>query len=169
MWDAISSLLKAVSTRRPEGKEHSRRQSFGHDHKAHSSITILSVLGTVSDRNLIDEVSRRNQWSMGFASTSDEARDALKRTQPQIILVDRDIVGPDWRYAVSSLVTASGGACVLLISKVIDDYLWNEVVINGGYDVLRKPLNEDDVLRNVKLAWSYWYGTRRVTGRAATK
>jgi len=166
MWDAINSLLKAASTCRPEGKERSRRLSFGLDHKAHPSITILSVLRTVSDRNMLDQASRRNHWTMRFASTSDEARETLKRTQPHIILVDRDIVGPDWRHAVSSLATASGGACVLLISKVIDDYLWNEVVANGGYDVLRKPLNEDDLLRNVQLAWSYWYGTRYVTGTA---
>jgi FixJ family two-component response regulator len=60
------------------------------------------------------------------------------------------------------LATASGGACVLLISTVADDNLWNEVVLNGGYDVLRKPLREADLLRAVKLAWSYWNGIRQI-------
>ena len=162
MWHAISSLLKAISIRRSQRKENSRRKNLGH---ARSGITIVAVLRTVSDRTLLDELSRRNQWNLCYVPSSDEAHAALQRNKPQIILVDRDVVAPDWRFAVSSLSTASGGACVLLISTVIDDYLWNEVITNGGYDVVRKPLIEEDVLRNVKLAWAYWYGTRRTAAR----
>ena len=44
----------------------------------------------------------------------------------------------------------------MLVSKVIDDYLWSELVANGGYEVLRKPLREDEVFRSVRMAWSYW-------------
>jgi hypothetical protein len=46
--------------------------------------------------------------------------------------------------------------CIMLVSKVIDDYLWNELVSNGGYEVLRKPLREEEVSRAVKMAWTYW-------------
>lgn len=49
----------------------------------------------------------------------------------------------------------------MLISPVADDYLWNEVVSNGGYDVLAKPLRQQDVLRAVKFAWSYLNSTRQ--------
>ena len=56
---------------------------------------------------------------------------------------------------------------MLLISRVTDEYLWNEVVSNGGYDVLRKPLSESDVQRQVRLAWSYWSGMRQ--GPAVSK
>jgi hypothetical protein len=44
----------------------------------------------------------------------------------------------------------------MLVSKVIDGSLWNDVVRSGGYEVLSKPLREDDVSRVMKLAWSYW-------------
>jgi len=44
----------------------------------------------------------------------------------------------------------------MLASKVIDDYLWNELVSCGGYEVVRKPLREDEVCRAVRMAWSYW-------------
>jgi DNA-binding response OmpR family regulator len=161
MRDAISSIVKTISGLLPRKNHRSERLTEARDGNAKaSSITILCVPGTDPDRQLLDEISRRNHWNMSFASSSDEARESLKRSRPQIILIDRDIDGADWRYAVSSLAAASGGACVLLISRVIDDYLWNEVVTNGGYDVLRKPLSESEVLRNVKLAWSYWSGTR---------
>ena len=83
-----------------------------------------------------------------------------ERLKPQIILLDRDLADGDWRNSLSACASASAGACTLLISRVADDYLWNEVVCNGGYDVLRKPLREQDVLRAVKFAWSYWNSAR---------
>jgi FixJ family two-component response regulator len=45
---------------------------------------------------------------------------------------------------------------VILVSGVRDDYLWQEVIRRGGYDVLPKPLRADSVARIVKLALSYW-------------
>ena len=62
----------------------------------------------------------------------------------------RDTLG-GWSMPLSS----SGGACIVLISTVVDAYLWNEVVRNGGYEVLAKPLREEDVAKAVRLAWSY--------------
>ena len=54
----------------------------------------------------------------------------------------------------------------MLISPVADDYLWNEVLSNGGYDVLAKPLRQQDVLRAVKFAWSYLNSTRQTPATA---
>jgi len=60
--------------------------------------------------------------------------------------------------------------CVLLVSRVVDDYLWNEVVRRGGYDVLSKPLREEEVARAIKLAWAYWNSAaRRQTHSAAAQ
>ena len=33
----------------------------------------------------------------------------------------------------------------------------------SNYDVLLKPLREEDVVREVLLAWSYWNSTRRAS------
>jgi hypothetical protein len=57
---------------------------------------------------------------------------------------------------VEDLASSPHRACVILVSGVLDAYLWDEVVRTGGYDVLYKPLREDDVVRSVRLAWSYW-------------
>lgn len=170
MREVIGTLVKAVSSFFSEksGSAAALERELEHNSNR-SSITILCVLRTAAEQHLLEEISHRNHWNMFFASTSEEAHKSLKHAKPQIILIDRDIDGADWRHAVSSLATASSGACVLLISRVIDDYLWNEVVTNGGYDLLRKPLGEDDVLRSVRLAWSYWSGTRLPALRSSSK
>jgi hypothetical protein len=130
-----------------------------------SRITIVSILLEDQDRSLLAKVSQANQWDVVFAKTCDEARLVSEQIKPQIILVDRDLAEGDWRQSLLACASSSG-ACTMLISRVADDYLWNEVVSNGGYDVLRKPLREQDVLRAVKFAWSYWNSARRAAASA---
>jgi CheY-like chemotaxis protein len=119
-------------------------------------VTILCLLGEENDQRVIEELCRDRAWSVLFARDLEEAQRLLERTEFQILLLDRDLTGDRWREAMTRLVTPSGALCILLVSKVFDDYLWNEVVRNGGYDVLPKPLRPPDVARAVKLAWSYW-------------
>ena len=163
MRHLIQSILATISGRVPNSNGHPIHPTPTEETTPADTtcIRIVSVLATAQDRCLLDEVSNRNQWNVVFANAYNEACLLSDRLKPPIILFDRDVAGPDWRHAVASLASASGSACVLLISRVADDYLWNEVVLNGGYDVLSKPLREDEVMRAVRLAWSYWNGVRR--------
>jgi DNA-binding NtrC family response regulator len=152
MWQAIRSFLLRKGSVAPAETRHvdSRR----------SRVTIVSLLED-QDRSLIAEVCYQNQWDVFFAKTCAEARQVSEQIKPHVILLDRDLADGDWRNSLSACAASSAGACTMLISRVADDYLWNEVVCNGGYDVLPKPLREQDVLRAVKFAWSYWNSTRQ--------
>jgi DNA-binding response OmpR family regulator len=133
---------------------------------APSRITIVSILLEDQDRSLLATVSQTNPWDVVFVKTCAEAEQVSEQIKPHIILLDRDLAEGDWRQSLSACASSSGGACTMLISRVADDYLWNEVVSNGGYDVLRKPLREQDVLRAVKFAWFYWNSARQAAASA---
>ena len=122
-------------------------------------VTIVCLLAEEPDCSLMTGLCRGNQWSVSFAKTREEAQKALRELKPQIMLFDRDLAGQDWREFVKGFAAASGGACIMLVSKVVDEHLWNDLVSSGGYEVLRKPLREDDVARAVRMAWSYWSST----------
>jgi hypothetical protein len=109
--------------------------------------TIVAFLADEQDRKMLTGICRRQQWDVHF---SDVCQDGAV----PIILCDRDL--GEWRDLVRALAASRPNACVILISRVVDTYLWNEVAHAGGYDVLSKPLREADVVRVVKLAWSYW-------------
>jgi DNA-binding response OmpR family regulator len=126
-----------------------------------SRITIVSVLLDDRDRSLLTGICEQNDWEVFYANTCAEAQRVAEKLRPHIILLDRDLADGNWRGALSACASSSSGACTMLISRVADDYLWNEVVCNGGYDVLPKPLRERDVLRAVKFAWSYWNSLRQ--------
>jgi FixJ family two-component response regulator len=113
------------------------------------------------DRNLLIKASAQHNWTMQFSVTCGEAWFLLEQTKAPIILFDRDIEDAEWRDVVKMMASTTHHACAILLSRVADDYLWNEVIANGGYDVVPKPLREEDVVRSVRLAWSYWISSTR--------
>ena len=161
MWQGILSIFRKLSgvVRAEEAKD-GAPSSAPQNAASHSGIKIVSILLEDQDRSLIAEICGRNEWEVFFAKTCQEGREMSELLQPQIILLDRDLADGDWRKSVYTCASSSAGVCTLLISRVADDNLWNEVVCNGGYDILPKPLREQDVLRAVKFAWSYWNSMR---------
>ena len=119
-------------------------------------IAIVGLVVNREDRQLLDGVCKGNRWHLLFVDTCEEAWSALERLKAPVILYDRDLPGKGWRETVEELAASPSRACVILVSAVLDTYLRDEVVRNGGYDVLCKPLREADVVRVVRLASLYW-------------
>jgi DNA-binding NtrC family response regulator len=116
---------------------------------------IIALLANETDRQVVSDFCLRHDCDASFADTCAEARSLMARVKAQILFMDRDLAGADWKESMADFASFSGGICIVLISSVVDGYLWNEVVRNGGYEVLAKPLREDDVAKAVRLAWSY--------------
>jgi FixJ family two-component response regulator len=119
-------------------------------------IGIIGLVASDEDRRLLARICERNGWYLLCADTCEEARTALDKMKAPVILCDRDLPGKGWRETVEGLASSPHRVCVILVSGVLDAYLWDEVVRAGGYDVLYKPLREADVVLSVRLAWSYW-------------
>jgi len=118
-------------------------------------ISVLAITSNDGDRRLLSSFSIRGQWDLVFTSTCQEALAILKSGRAAVIICDRDLPGPDWRECVRSLAAARPECPILLMSSIYDEYLWEEVVHIGGYDVAPKPLQEEQVVGAVNLAWSY--------------
>jgi DNA-binding NtrC family response regulator len=137
-----------------------RGRSFGRSKPAQYSaatekISVLAITSDDRDRRSLSTFSLRGQWDLAFASSCQEALDSLKSSRAAVIMCARDLPGPDWRNCLEILAAARPECPILLISSIYDEYLWEEVVHRGGYDVLRKPLEEEQAVRAVNLAWSY--------------
>jgi DNA-binding NtrC family response regulator len=149
----MRSFVGAIS-----GFVHSRESpslELNRKHDSDRSIRVVALLAEDSDQSVIIDVCQQNQWELFMVETVEDIRQRTRQIEPQIVLIDRDIAGGSWRVAMSSLTSCSTGTCITLVSSVMDGYLWNEVVRNGGYDVLIKPLQPDEVYRIVKLARCY--------------
>ncbi len=138
---------KLVTAARRLGRRSARRADC---------LAVIGLIGGERDRRILDGVCTRHHWSVVFADNCVEARHALDRIEAPVVLCDRDLPGDEWRRVVETLAESPQPSCILLLSKVVDDYLREAVVASGGYDVLRKPLREDEVAHAIRLAWTYW-------------
>jgi DNA-binding NtrC family response regulator len=96
------------------------------------------------------------QWDVLNVQSFPEALRLLAAERVPIVLFDRDLPNTDWRAILTAMAKSSPDTCILLTSRVCDDYLWKEVVRCGGYDVIPKPLTELTVEHTLQKAWAYW-------------
>jgi DNA-binding NtrC family response regulator len=118
-------------------------------------IPVLAIACEELDRKSLVAFSIRGQWDLVLTGSCEEGLEALQKMRAAVILCDRDLPGVDWRHALERLSAARPDCPIVLTSSVNDEYLWDEVIHKGGYDVLSKPLREDLTVRAVNLAWSY--------------
>jgi FixJ family two-component response regulator len=119
-----------------------------HTAKTEHPLSTLAILTSQADRAQLESIFEKAGWRIVFA-------DAIEDIQPiPIVLYDRDLPGADWRQAIQQLSGSQHPRKVILASFVADDYLWEEVIHFGGYDILPKPFRESEVLHTMQFAWA---------------
>lgn len=126
------------------------------DESSRAALCLVALTSAEIEQNVLREAAERQHWEVGFAGSCEEAWRQADRLRAPVILCDRDVPGVAWREAVGILAALPHRPTVVLISQVADEYLWHELFRTGGFDVLRKPLQADEVSRVLKLALSYW-------------
>jgi DNA-binding NarL/FixJ family response regulator len=125
---------------------------------------VLAILSSESDRAALRRrAALRGDVDLIATASWDEAVGLMAEGRFTVILCDRDLPVRDWRESIRELAQRS--PCVLLVSSVIDDSLWQEVVECGGYDIVRKPLEGEGVFRGIDEALRYAATTAHVAAR----
>lgn len=139
---------------------------------SHRGLPLVAVLtGDLTgygDRAVLCETAERTHWDLRAAGSSEEAWRLADQLHAPVILYDRDIQETQWREAVGILSALPHRPMVILISRVADEYLWNELFRIGGFDILRKPLRASEVERTLSLALSYWRSETALGAKPAT-
>jgi DNA-binding NtrC family response regulator len=118
------------------------------------------------DRHVLIDVSAQLGLQVHFVESPETALAGIERLSAPAALVDRNWPGSDWRIVVEELSSSPVRPCVILISGVLDERLWAEVVGHGGYEVLAKPLQAEQAIRVIKLALSYQQAASQTLLRA---
>jgi DNA-binding NtrC family response regulator len=162
MFRALHSFL--ADTPKRGGAEHrSASPSTKTAPQIEPRIPIVALVVSDHDREVLNCISSREPLDIHFAESHVDAWEAMNRLNSPVILYDRDWPNAEWRTTVQALASSPHRSCVILASRVADDYLWQELIRCGGYDLLAKPFRADDVARALKLALSYWKSARTAT------
>ena len=104
------------------------------------------------DYQTLQALLQDTKWSVVRAFSLGEVFSFCDCLVTPVVLVDRNFQGPNWRSTVSSLLNPAANRCLILLSDVSDSYLWNELVQQGGFDVLARPFERAEVLRTLAFA-----------------
>jgi AmiR/NasT family two-component response regulator len=126
---------------------------------------VIALIVSDHDREVLTRISYQESMEVHFAGSRVEAWDDMSRFSSPLILYDRDWPNAEWRTTVHSFATSTPRPCVILTSRVADEYLWQELIRSGGHDLLAKPLRAEDLTRALKLALSYWKSARATAKR----
>ena len=116
---------------------------------------VLLASSQQDDRRDLEAILKGSPWRLIAAAGCAEAEWAIHCLEVPIVLCDRDFSGAPWQESVRALVEARTGACVILLSNVTDQYLWDEVVKRGGFDVLTRPFEKQAVLSMLNFAHTH--------------
>jgi DNA-binding NtrC family response regulator len=126
---------------------------------------LLAILSDGSGREAVTRFAEDRGWQLSVAGTIEEGHTLFRpHAEIAIVLVDRDLAADDWRSTVRGLAERSPRPSVILASSVIDPYLFDEVVKQGGFDVLSKPIQADELRRTALLAFKFRERRRRANG-----
>ncbi|MBV9082584.1 MAG: hypothetical protein JOZ62_07915 [Acidobacteriaceae bacterium] len=132
-------------------------------------LEFLAVLGTSRDQETVAEFASESKWDFTIVSTLEAAHARLHAALPAVVLLDRELLGEDWRPQVCLFarpgaepgIAGLPASCVILASPVMDDYLFDELIKQGGFDLIAKPVRADELRRIGSLAVAYWKDRHR--------
>jgi FixJ family two-component response regulator len=117
-------------------------------------IPLLMVTSRAEDVKDLLALLLETPWELTAISSLDEAAAALKAAHVPILLFDRDTNGAPWQSTMKRLIHSRRNACIVLVSSVSDQYLWDEVVQQGGFDLLTRPFRREQVLSTLMFAYA---------------
>ena len=124
---------------------------------ASESIKLVAITQNQEDRKSLRDIAASFAWNISIVDSSAAAVDLLQQQPTPLVICDGDLNGEDWRAALSRIAALPQAVCVLLASRVTDEYLRNEVTRCHGYDIVIKPFQREELRRAVTFAWS-WRG-----------
>ena len=76
----------------------------------------------------------------------------LDESGARLVIYDWGPDGGDWQAAVDRFAARGDSPCVLLASKVIDDYLLTELVRRVGFGAISRSATEEQFVRCIRSA-----------------
>lgn len=118
--------------------------------------TLLLVSPLEEDERCLGRLLSGSGWSVRPACTCREGVVVLRESAAAVVICERDLSDGDWRLILGASALLAHPPSLIVISRLADESLWAEVLNLGGWDVLGKPLREEEVLLAIDSAWRHW-------------
>ncbi len=128
-------------------------------------VVVLAVSADERDHERLQRFFTHSNWHIFGVHGCEEARKALQQGRFGVVLCDRKLPDGTWRDLLEVLAGLDWSPLLIVAGEDVEADLWAEVLNKGGYDVLSKPFELDEVMRIISLAWLHW--RQQLVGTAA--
>jgi DNA-binding response OmpR family regulator len=126
---------------------------------------VLSISADRSDHNALRGLISGAACQIVTAGTCHAGLRRLNAGRISIVICERDLPDGSWREILDYTSACSERPALIVTSPLADERFWAEVLNLGGFDVLAKPFNPQEV-RHV-LQTARLRGTRAVSSPSA--
>ena len=128
------------------------------DSEKRKSMTIQVVLASAraNDREGLDGLLTGTPWELIAAASLEEAVHALHQVTAPIVLCDRELDERPWQQTLRILTRARRRTCVIVLSNGGGPKLCSEVARLGGFDLLARPFERDQVYATLMCAYAQY-------------
>jgi|SRR5579872_4922044 len=151
MFDLRRLLHMGRSTRQPAPEPTRVTLSPG------EPVKLVAITQNPDDAETLRQIASNCGWRISIVESSSAAIASLNDQPTPLVICDSDLSGEAWRDVLAKIAALPQAVCILLASRVVDDYLWRQVIRHHGYDIVPKPFQAEGLRRAVKFAWS-WRG-----------
>lgn len=116
-------------------------------------VTVLAVSPIESDHLFLRTIFSHSKWQIHSARSWAEAQAFLATRLMPVVLCESELEpGTTWKDVLAGLAARPDPPALVVTSRTADEYLWAEVLNLGGYDLLAKPFDRDELVRVVAMA-----------------
>jgi len=156
-WATLDTSTEEVE---PQAEKVSRRANGDKP-----QIRVLSVSKDAEDHVTLRRILSGLPWVISAAPNCRQAIRQLSREKISVIFCESLLEDGTWKSVLRQISGKAHPPLLVVTSRVADDHLWAEVLNLGGYDVLAKPFNPEEV-RHVCTTASLWLMQLAVPHRA---
>jgi DNA-binding response OmpR family regulator len=130
-------------------------------------LKLLLISPFDEDHRDFREILRHSDWVQNDVRTKVEALEFLRDNLVPVAVCESELPDGSWKDVLYQLSLLEHPPALVVTSRLADDALWSEVLNLGGYDVLAKPLDIDEVIHVVSQAWLLWNSRMEPSSRYA--
>lgn len=125
---------------------------------------VLLVSTDPSDYAMLSHILDGDQWTVRRTPSCRQAAISIHELPPAVVICQTRLPDGSWRSLLRDVLETDVPPRLIVLSRVVDDALWAEVLNLGGYDVLPRPLDPKEVSYVISMALRH-----RIHGPVASK
>jgi DNA-binding NtrC family response regulator len=105
--------------------------------------SVLAITPFYMDQLALRIASSRKNWDLLICPTFRSGLRTLRKFPVSVILFDLETRDVEWRRGVQLLLSQSNDSCLIVLTRNLDDDLWQSAFERGVYDLQPKPLKDN--------------------------